>query len=98
VSGAWQDYRNRRRLLLCTALAGAAVFALCIFVARARHSVGPFYWGLAVLVGGIAWGTIPLADFPCPKCGEPFSQKGWIRNLATRTCLHCRHPKWSDPG
>jgi len=92
---AWQDYRRRRKLLLWAALAGAAVFAVCIQVARVEHSVKPFYWGLAVLAGAAAWALLPLADFPCPNCGEPFSQKGRTRNLFNRVCLHCRHPKWA---
>jgi len=88
----WQNYRQRRRLLLGSILAGLAVFITGACIARAQHAVQPFYIGLALCVGLLAWGSAPLADFPCPKCGESFAH-----NLFTRSCLHCLHPKWAEP-
>ena len=49
--------------------------------------------GLGLCVGIIAWGSGPLAEFPCPKCGEPFGHRGRSRQLFTRKCLHCQHPR-----
>jgi hypothetical protein len=94
----WQNYRQRRRLLIGSILVGLGLFVAGGFTARAQHSVTPFYIGLALLVGLTAWGAAPFSDFPCPKCGEPFLQKGRQRNLFARKCLHCRHPKWADPN
>ena len=91
---AWKEYRQRRRLLLWAALVGAAVFAWCIHLARAQHSVSPFYVGLAVFVGAIAWATVPLSEFECPNCGEAFHHRGRSRNLFARRCLHCQHRKF----
>jgi hypothetical protein len=91
----WQDYRHRRRLLLWAVLAGLALFGAGLHLARTRHSAKPFYVGLALLTGLCAWGTTPLAEFPCPRCGEPFSSRGRRRNLFTRKCLHCQYPKGS---
>jgi predicted RNA-binding Zn-ribbon protein involved in translation (DUF1610 family) len=93
----WQDYRQRRRLMLWAFLAGLALFGLGCFLARNWHSARPFYVGLAVFVGVIAWSTVPLAEFPCPKCGETFNYRGRTRNLFSRKCLHCQHPRWSNP-
>jgi len=93
-ANAWKDYRQRRRLLLGATLVGVAIFSYCFHLARVRHAVSPFYVGLAVLVGLIAWGTTPLAEFPCPNCGEAFHHRGRTRNLLTRKCLHCQHRKY----
>jgi len=92
AADSWKDYRQRRRLLLWAVLAGLAACAGGVLLARARHSVGPFYAGLAALAGAAAWGAQPLADFPCPHCGETFAHRGRTRNLFTRSCLHCRQP------
>jgi hypothetical protein len=91
----WQNYRQRRRLLVGSTLAGLALFIAGGCIARAQHAVPPFYIGLGLFVGLVAWGTAPLADFPCPKCGEPFVHKGRRRNMFARACLHCQHPKWA---
>jgi len=90
----WKEYRRCRRLLLWSALAGTAVFAVCIHLARTQHAVAPFYVGLAVFVGAIAWATVQLGEFECPNCGEAFHHKGKTRNLFTRKCLHCQHRKY----
>jgi hypothetical protein len=95
---AWREYRKYRRLLVWGVLAGLALFAGGILLARSWHSARPFYVGLALLVGALAWTSVPLAEFPCPRCGEPFSHRGRARNLFARRCLHCQHPKWSDPA
>jgi len=94
---AWQEYRRRRRRLFCAVLAGLALFAVCFRLAQARHAAGPFYVGLGLLVGAAALASIPLAEFTCPNCGETFACRGKSRNLFTRSCLHCNHPKWADP-
>lgn len=90
----WKEYRRRRRMLLWAALAGLALFAACFRLAQVRHAAGPFYVGLALFVGAVAWAAIPLAEFICPNCGETFACRGKGRNLFTRVCLHCQHPKW----
>ncbi|MDR3670848.1 MAG: hypothetical protein P4L36_08390 [Holophaga sp.] len=92
---AWQEYRHRRRVLFLALLAGVALFGGGLHLARTRHSAKPFYVGLALLVGMTAWGSTPLVEFPCPKCGEPFSYRGRSRNLFTRKCMNCQHPKWA---
>ena len=70
------------------------MFAACLRLAQVRHAAGPFYGGLALFVGAVAWASIPLAEFICPNCGETFACRGKGRNLFTRACLHCQHPKW----
>jgi hypothetical protein len=93
----WQVYRRLRRVLFGAALVGLGCFGVGFHLARTRHAVTPFYVGLAVWVGMIAWGAMPLGEFPCPRCGEPFSQRGRTRNLLSRRCLHCQLPKWANP-
>lgn len=89
----WQEYRRSRRLLLGSALAGLAALTVGFYVAKVQHSPKPLYVGLATLVLLAIWGSGPLAEFPCPHCGEPFTRKDRQRNLFTRKCLHCRHPR-----
>jgi hypothetical protein len=93
----WQIYRARRRLLLRSALAGLVVFLAAFPVAKVHHSAKPVYIGLAIFIGLLGWASAPLADFHCPQCGEPFTHNGRQRNLFTRNCLHCRHPRWAEP-
>lgn len=89
----WQEYRRSRRLLLGSALFGLAALAAGFAIARGQHSAKPLYVGLAALVLLLIWGSAPLGGFPCPHCGEPFTSKGRQRNLFTRKCLHCQHPR-----
>ena len=93
----WQEYRRRRKLLLWTTLAGLVLFLASFPVARARHSATPVYIGLGLCVALIAWASAPISDWSCPQCGEPFIHNGKHRNLFTRKCLHCQHPRWTDP-
>jgi hypothetical protein len=97
ASEPWQDYRRRRRLLLWCFLLGLAIFAGSFPVAKIWYSDRPLYVGLALFVGLAALGSVPLSRFPCPRCGEPFIHKGRLRDVFTRRCLHCRHPRWADP-
>ena len=96
-SEPWQEYRRRRRLLLGAALAGLVLFLGSFPVARARHSAKPVYIGLGLCIGLIAWASAPISDFSCPQCGEAFMHNGRHRDLFTRKCLHCQHPRWADP-
>jgi hypothetical protein len=93
----WNDYRHRRRRLRLSFLAGLAAFAGSFPVARAMQSERPLFVGLALFLGAIVSGFAPLEDFACPNCGEPFIHHGWRRNLFTRTCMNCRHPRWAAP-
>ncbi|MGA2080221.1 MAG: hypothetical protein ABSH53_06365 [Holophaga sp.] len=98
TSDPWHVYRRGRRLLLAGFLAGLALFAASFPVAKAWQSDRPLYVGLALFLGAAALGLAPLNSFLCPKCGEPFIHKGRQRNVFTRRCLNCRHPRWADPG
>ena len=91
----WQDYRRCRRLLRWAFLAGLACCAGGFLVARAQHAVRPLYVGLGIFVCVVAWASLPLAEFPCPNCGEPFVHRGRHRNLFTRKCMNCQHPRGS---
>ena len=93
----WQPYRRARRLLLAGFLGGLAVFAASFPVARAFQSDKPLYVGLALFVGLAALGGAPLSNFLCPRCGEPFIHRPKVRNVFTRTCLHCRFRRWENP-
>jgi hypothetical protein len=98
VSAPWLAYRRARRLLLGGFLGGLALFAASFPVARAFRSDKPLYVGLALFVGLAALASAPLSRFLCPKCGQPFIHKPRRRDVFTRACLHCRHPRWADPG
>jgi len=93
----WNDYRRRRRRFRLSCLAGLAAFAGSFPLARALQSERPLYVGLALFLGATLSGFAPLEDFACPNCGEPFIHHGWRRNLFTRQCLNCRHPRWAAP-
>ena len=97
-SSVWQSYRRKRWRLLWAALAGLAVLVCSLVVAAQRHSAKPAFLGLVVFIGAVYWATSALADFPCPKCGKPFSHSVDFSNGFTRACVHCQHPKWSDPA
>ena len=94
---SWQPYRRARRLLLAGFLGGLAVFAASFPVARAFQSDKPLYVGLGLFVGLAALGGAPLSNFLCPRCGEPFIHRPKVRNVFTRTCLHCRLRRWEEP-
>ena len=89
----WQDYRRHRRVLRGATRGGLGCLAVGFAFARSRHSATPLYVGLGMFAGLVAWGTGPLSEFPCPHCGEPFGHRGRSRNLFTRRCLHCQHPR-----
>jgi predicted RNA-binding Zn-ribbon protein involved in translation (DUF1610 family) len=95
VSGAWEDYRRRRRRLAWVILAGLAALALSFLPARARHSARPVLAGFVLLLGGTLWASSSLADFPCPHCGKPFSRTEEGRDAFTKVCVHCGRAKWS---
>jgi hypothetical protein len=97
-SSVWQPYRQRRWRLLWTALAGLAVLGCSLVVAAHRHSAKPAFIGLVVFMGATYLACTALADFPCPKCGKPFSHTDEFRDGFTKVCLHCQHPKWSEPA
>jgi hypothetical protein len=96
-SASWQPYRRARRLLLAGFLAGLAVFAASIPVARAFRSDQPLCFGLALFLGLAALGGVPLSRFLCPRCGKPFVHRPRLRNVFARACVHCRHPRWAEP-
>ena len=93
----WREYRRRKRLMILVALAGLVLFGAGVAVARAHRSAKPFYVGLAVCVGMVAWTSTALSEFPCPRCGEPFHYRGRSRNLFARKCMHCQLPKGTLP-
>jgi hypothetical protein len=93
----WQEYRRLRRVLVGATVLGLGMLGVGFHLARTRHSVMPLYVGLALFTGMVALGALNLGEFECPNCGETFCCRGWARNLFTRRCLHCRHPKWADP-
>jgi hypothetical protein len=96
-SASWQPYRRARRLLLAGFLGGLAVFAASFPVARAFQSDQPLYFGLALFLGLAALGGVPLSNFLCPRCGKPFIHRSKLRNVFTRSCVNCRHPRWEEP-
>jgi len=97
IPDPWNDYRQRRRRLRWSFLVGLAAFVASFPVARRMQSERPLFVGLALFLGAIMSGFAPLEDFACPQCGEPFIHHGWRRNLFTRHCLNCRHPRWAPP-
>lgn len=96
-SDTWRPYRRARRLFLAGFLGGLAVFAASFPVAKAFQSDKPLYFGLALFVGLTALGAVSLFHFLCPRCGEPFVHRAKVRNVFTRTCVHCRHRRWEEP-
>lgn len=97
TSPAWQDYRKRRRRLLCSALAGLALFGASFLLAGKLHSAKPVFAGFALFLGTTILASVAFSNFPCPKCGKPFITKDDVRDTFTRHCLHCGHAKWSEP-
>jgi predicted RNA-binding Zn-ribbon protein involved in translation (DUF1610 family) len=94
----WQDYRRRRWRVLWAALAGLAVFACSLLLCRHLHSAKPAFVGLVVWIGLTVRASVRLSNFPCPKCGKPFTCNDDLRDGGARKCLHCQHPKWADPA
>ena len=95
----WNDYRIRRALLLSVLIGSipGAMFVSAVSDAllgpnRLMFPPGVLVWIIAYPIAG-TW----FSNFPCPRCGLPFSHSGWVyASPWTTSCIHCSWPKWRE--
>jgi hypothetical protein len=80
---AWRDLRLRRTLAAALILGFIpASLTLARLVPWGGHV--RLVWLLSI-IPAVLW----LMRFRCPRCGEPFLQRGRNRLLLSRACLSC---------
>jgi len=95
----WQEYRKRSKWFLwvfLTYVPGAATLGIITTKLLNTDSETPFIviaiiWMVAFAVTGVR-----LSLWKCPRCGKWFSTKLLYHNIASKKCLHCGLPKWSN--
>lgn len=94
----WRRYKRLRNFFLLIWLAyipAVAVFTL-VFSHRFRNFTPSFVFAILWMLMFLIVGS-RVSRWPCPRCGERFSQMGWVnRGFFVRKCLHCGLPKYSD--
>ena len=93
----WKEYRRCRRQFFLVWLAGVPVVGCITWIGQSIvHTLVPgritaiLWLVLFLLTGG------RLQMFPCPRCGETFSRKGWVQySIFARKCLHCGLKKFA---
>ena len=96
---AWANYR-RRRLVAFLLFVGYLPAVLAIAIPLKRVTGSDEWMAAVAFCWMAAWGfsIIRLGSFRCPRCGKGFHVSGMFGNPLARNCLHCRLPKWADPG
>lgn len=99
---AWQDWISRRGqsaiatviwlgLLLLPALRSlwaAARGEPAQSLSRPVEVIGSILWGASFIAVAIT--GFRTSSWPCPRCGNPFSQTKWfLRGLPSPGCVHC---------
>lgn len=92
----WENYSQLKGWAVMVMAAGLPLAVAITFI-TALFSKDIRIFSVCLLV---AW-CLPLnivlqkyRNWPCPRCGNAFHQKGAIRNNFSSECLHCGLPKW----
>lgn len=83
---AWSSYRRLRRVVFWFFVASMLEIRFAFFVPG-------FFFALTFV--GYFFLAACLANWKCPRCGEPFFRAAFYRSLFGGYCFHCRLPKWS---
>jgi hypothetical protein len=93
----WRAYRRARNTF-------AFVFLTYIPAGGIGASLGFWLFGSPLLgfvvvltwMGAFLVTSIRLQCWPCPRCGERFSAKGWYnKGFLARKCVHCGLAKYA---
>ncbi len=82
---AWSFYRNLRRVVLALFVAALAELRMLTFLPGMLFAATFLIYFLLAL-----W----LANWRCPRCGQPFFHGAFLRSLFGGRCFHCDLPKW----
>ena len=83
---SWNSYRRLRRIVFCLFAAAVLEIRFLFFVPAILTGITFFVYFLLAL-----W----MANWKCPRCGEPFFRGAFMRSLFGGKCFHCSLPKWS---
>jgi hypothetical protein len=88
---AWEDYCERRTLLLGFFIGFLPLSCLIgIPLGMLFHSDIPITVVAVTMMVGFAASSVRFNQWRCPRCNKPFHRRLFVHNpLATR-CMHCR--------
>jgi hypothetical protein len=96
----WQAYRRTRTVFLLVILSYLPISAIAAQIGfwLFRSTLLGFVVAL-IWMGAFAITGLRLQSWPCPRCGEAFSAKGWYnKSFLARRCVHCGLPKFAASG
>ena len=83
---AWRSYRRLRLVVFSFFLASMLEIRFAFFVPG-------FFFALTFV--GYFFLAACLANWKCPRCGQPFFRAAFLRSLFGGRCFHCGLSKWS---
>jgi hypothetical protein len=83
---SWNSYRRLRRIVFC-------LFAVAVLEIRLLYFVPAILTGITFFVYFLL--ALWMANWKCPRCGEPFFRGAFMRSLFGGKCFHCSLRKWS---
>jgi hypothetical protein len=95
----WRDLR-RRNLLFSLAYLAVPVGGIGAYNFLPRTDLGNtavfiIFVTLFLMATGV--GAYRMS-FLCPRCGNPFFEKGFWQNILARKCMHCGLPRGAQQG
>jgi hypothetical protein len=83
---SWSSYRTLRRVVFLLFFAAIVQLRWLAALPVILFPIGFFAYFLSAL-----W----LANWRCPRCGQPFFRGAFLRSLFGGRCFHCALPKWA---
>lgn len=95
---SWGDYKRLQNAFAFVLLTYVPTCFVVAYIAlRIFHTLVPAFLIALLWMGAFLVTGMRLQCWACPRCGEPFSAKGWYnRGFLVRRCVHCGLPKYAD--